>query len=105
VDQDLKVTTAAFWIGAAYIIGHIVANVSSYLIEHKLVRGVLSSSEDLLFIDEPQPAAPPPLKQRIKTVPWRLGWINPVAWSHWAGAAGCSPSTTSHCRSRPGPGC
>src|SRR5262249_55633121 len=27
IDQDLKVTTAAFWIGAAYIIGHIDANI------------------------------------------------------------------------------
>ncbi len=84
IDQELKVTTAAFWIGAAYIIGHIVANISSYFIEHKLVRGVLGSSEDVLFFDEPKAPARPPLKERIKTIGWWVGWINPVAWWHWA---------------------
>ena len=33
VHQNLKVTTAT-WIGAADIIGHILANISSYFIEH-----------------------------------------------------------------------
>ena len=33
----------------AYIVGHLVANLSSYFLEHKFVRGVLKSPEETLF--------------------------------------------------------
>jgi hypothetical protein len=33
----------------SYIAGHLIANVSSFLIEHKLVRGLLGAPEELLF--------------------------------------------------------
>lgn len=84
IDQELKVTTAVFWIGAAYIIGHIIANISSYFVEHKMLRGVIGGPEELLFTDEPRTADRHSQKNRIKTIGWWLGWINPVAWWRWA---------------------
>ncbi|MBX9681617.1 MAG: hypothetical protein K2X38_22910 [Gemmataceae bacterium] len=51
-ERDWKIGTAAFYIVLAYIIGHIIANVSSYLLEHKVVREWLNSPEETLF--EPQ---------------------------------------------------
>ncbi|MBA4064836.1 MAG: hypothetical protein C0501_14205 [Isosphaera sp.] len=83
-DQDLKITTAAFWVGGAYIIGHIVANISSFFIEHKLVRGVIGCPEDLLFTDEPKAPDRPPLKARLGMKDWWLSWFNPRAWYRWA---------------------
>jgi hypothetical protein len=38
-----------FWILFAYIVGHIIANVSGYVIEKRLVRGILKSPEENLF--------------------------------------------------------
>jgi hypothetical protein len=35
----------------AYIVGHLVANLSSYFLEHKFLRGVLKSPEEILFRD------------------------------------------------------
>ncbi|AMV19634.1 hypothetical protein [Planctomyces sp. SH-PL14] len=35
----------------AYVLGHIVANLSSYFLEHKFLRGVLKSPEETLFIE------------------------------------------------------
>jgi hypothetical protein len=43
---------AIFWMVLAYIIGHIVAAVSSYWLEHKFLRGVLVSPEVTLFDQE-----------------------------------------------------
>jgi len=37
---------------AAYVVGHIVANISSYFLEHKFLRGVLRSPEETLFAAE-----------------------------------------------------
>jgi hypothetical protein len=49
LNKDLGIVFSVFWIGVAYIIGHIVANVSGYLLETKLVRRVLVSPEETLF--------------------------------------------------------
>jgi hypothetical protein len=83
-NQDLKITTAAFWLATAYIVGHIVANLSSYFIEHKLMRGIIGCPEDLLFIDEPALPARPALKARIKSRGWWVSWLTPAAWWQWA---------------------
>jgi hypothetical protein len=40
-----------FWIILVYSTGHLIANISAYLLESKLVRGVLKSPEELLFHD------------------------------------------------------
>jgi hypothetical protein len=50
--KKLSVPLYVFWAVAAYIVGHIVANISSYFIEHKFVRGVLKSPEVRLFSDK-----------------------------------------------------
>lgn len=39
----------AFWFGIAYVTGHLVASISSFLIEHTLVRRLLRSPEETLF--------------------------------------------------------
>lgn len=39
----------AFLILSAYVLGHLVANLSSYFLEHKFLRGVLKSPEETLF--------------------------------------------------------
>jgi hypothetical protein len=52
-ERDWKVGFVVFYLVLAYIIGHIVANVSSYFLEHLIVREKLKSPEDTLF--EPQP--------------------------------------------------
>jgi hypothetical protein len=51
-ERDWKVGSAIFYAVLAYIVGHIVANISSYLIEYKIVRDWLKSPEQTLF--EPQ---------------------------------------------------
>src|SRR5262245_42252606 len=85
IDQDLKITTAAFWLAAAYVAGHLVANLSSYFIEHKFLRGALESPEVLLFTDEPAPPrAPPRWPDRLRSWSWWGSLINPVAWWRWA---------------------
>lgn len=86
LNRELKVPQAAFWLGAAYIVGHLVANVSSYFIEHKFLRGVLRSPEELLFEDEPTPPTTAKLmwRQRLGSLPWWLSLINPVAWWRWS---------------------
>jgi hypothetical protein len=48
-ERDWKVGAAIFYLVLAYIIGHIVANVSSYLLEHIVVRAWLKSPEETLF--------------------------------------------------------
>ena len=49
LNEDLGIVFGVFWVGVAYIAGHIVANLSSYLLEKKLVRRVLVSPEETLF--------------------------------------------------------
>lgn len=39
---------------AAYTIGHVVAQLSSYLLEHKVVRALIRSPEETLFTSEPR---------------------------------------------------
>src|SRR5690349_20651672 len=51
-EKDWKVGPTVLYLVLAYIIGHIVANVSSYLLEHVVVRRGLRSPEETLF--EPQ---------------------------------------------------
>jgi len=47
--KDIGVVLGLFWITAAYIIGHIIANLSGYLLEAKLVRGLLHPPEETLL--------------------------------------------------------
>ena len=39
----------AVWLGVAYIVGHLVANISSYFLEHRLTRDLIGSPEVRLF--------------------------------------------------------
>jgi hypothetical protein len=48
-DREWKVGNAAFYLVLAYIVGHIIANVSSYLLEYWVVRDGLKSPEETLF--------------------------------------------------------
>lgn len=52
VERDWKPGSTALYVTMAYVIGHIVANISSYLIEHRFLRGLLKSPEETLFADE-----------------------------------------------------
>jgi hypothetical protein len=47
--KDLGLAFGVFWAVAAYITGHIIANLSSYLLEKQFVRAVLGSPEETLF--------------------------------------------------------
>jgi hypothetical protein len=49
IERDWKPGSAVFFITVAYILGHILANIASYLLEHLLVREFLKSPEELLF--------------------------------------------------------
>ncbi|MES4785764.1 MAG: hypothetical protein C4294_08055 [Nitrospiraceae bacterium] len=46
---EIGLILGIFWIIVAYILGHIISNISSYLVEKKLVRHVLHSPEEKLF--------------------------------------------------------
>ena len=48
-EREWKVGNAAFYIVLAYIVGHIIANLSSYVLEYKIVREWLKSPEETLF--------------------------------------------------------
>jgi hypothetical protein len=52
--KDLNIPQGIFWVVAAYIAGHIIANISGFLLEGQLVRKVLRSPEESLFGDEKQ---------------------------------------------------
>lgn len=49
LQEDLRAPYAIFWTVLAYIIGHIIATLSSFWLEHKFLRGVLMSPEVTLF--------------------------------------------------------
>ncbi len=49
--SQLGLVAAAFWIVAAYVIGHIVANMAGHALEGWVVHGLLRSPEDILFRD------------------------------------------------------
>jgi hypothetical protein len=84
LNQELKWPQAAFWVMVAYITGHVVANLSSYFIEHKFLRGVLDCPEVLLFQDEPAPPpGPAAWGERLTSWRWWLSWLNPAAWWRW----------------------
>ncbi len=77
----------------AYIIGHIVANISSYLLEHKVVREWLKSPEETLFNEAKKPGEkktwgefffpifyrplPPETQKRILAVAEKNGFEKP----------------------------
>src|SRR4030042_3344576 len=50
--KDLWTVHAVFWTLLAYIIGHIVANISSFLLEYKFLREILISPEETLFDEQ-----------------------------------------------------
>lgn len=54
VDREWKPGSIALFVTMAYIIGHILANLASELLEHRFGRGVLGPCEELLFGIEPQ---------------------------------------------------
>jgi hypothetical protein len=54
-ERDWKIGPTVFYIVIAYIVGHIVANVSSYFLEHKVVREWLKSPEEILFNEPKKP--------------------------------------------------
>ena len=47
--KDLPPGILVFIILGAYILGHLVANLSSYFLEHRFLRGILMSPEHTLF--------------------------------------------------------
>lgn len=47
--DELPLGIILFLIVAGYVLGHIVANLSSFFLEHKFVRGMLKSPEETLF--------------------------------------------------------
>ena len=47
--KDVPPGMIGFFVVGGYILGHAVANVSSYFIEHKFLRGFLKSPEETLF--------------------------------------------------------
>jgi hypothetical protein len=49
LSQELTIVLGIFWIIVAYIAGHVVANLSGYIIEEKIVRGVLGEPSKILF--------------------------------------------------------
>jgi hypothetical protein len=53
-DRDWKIGPALFYAVLAYIIGQIVANMSSYWLEHVIVREWLKSPEETLFKEPKQ---------------------------------------------------
>ena len=54
-ERDWKIGPAVFYLVLAYIIGHIIANISSYFLEHKVVREWLKSPEETLFFEAKKP--------------------------------------------------
>ena len=52
--NELLSVHIVFWIVLAYITGHIVANISSFSLEHKFLRKVLKSPEETLFDEDKQ---------------------------------------------------
>lgn len=52
LQEDLWTVHTIFWTLLAYIIGHIVANISSFLLEHKFLRETLISPEETLFDEQ-----------------------------------------------------
>ena len=52
IKEDLWPVYIVFWIVLAYITGHIIANISSFLLEHKFLRETLISPEETLFDEE-----------------------------------------------------
>ncbi|MEE8375026.1 MAG: hypothetical protein V3S26_01725 [Acidimicrobiia bacterium] len=51
-DIDLGVAQILLSVVGAYVIGHVVAAMSSFLLERRLTRGVIGSPTDLLFEQE-----------------------------------------------------
>lgn len=52
LDDQIGLVAGIFWTVAAYITGHIVANMAGWALETKLVRNVLRSPEETLFRTE-----------------------------------------------------
>lgn len=51
-NNSLPVAHIFFWILIAYIIGHLISHISSFLLGEKLLRGLLGSAEVHLFKDK-----------------------------------------------------
>lgn len=52
--ESLPPVQLAVYVVLGYILGHVVANVSSYLLEHRFLRGILVSPEETLFDEKPR---------------------------------------------------
>lgn len=50
--ENIWTVYVVFYTGVAYVVGHIVAHLSSFFLEHKFLRGVLVSPEETLFDEE-----------------------------------------------------
>ncbi len=49
IKSDMQLLPGLFWLVVAYVTGHIVANISSFLFEHALVQRVLGRPHQVLF--------------------------------------------------------
>jgi hypothetical protein len=47
--DDVGLAFGVLWTVVAYVTGHIVANVSGFILERRIVRGLLHSPEEMLF--------------------------------------------------------
>jgi hypothetical protein len=70
-DRDWKVGPAVFYLVLAYVIGHIVANISSYVLEYRVVRDRLRSPEETLFEEAKQKGDPIPFTHRLFPIFYR----------------------------------
>lgn len=52
IEREWKPGSTVLFITIAYVIGHILANIASYVLEHQFVRKFLKSPEELLFAAE-----------------------------------------------------
>ncbi len=50
--RDLDLVSGIFLVAVAYILGYLVASISSFLLEQKMVRDTLRSPEETLFRGE-----------------------------------------------------
>ena len=52
--ENHAIAYGVFWTFVAYVAGHVIAHLSSWLLEHSFLRGALRSCEETLFEDKPK---------------------------------------------------
>jgi hypothetical protein len=70
-DRDWKIGPAVFYLVLANLIGHIVANISSYVLEYRVVRDWFKSPEETLFEEPTKKGDPIPFTNRLFPIFYR----------------------------------